>query len=240
MRQRSFGLFYGRVELQPFVWHRWLGYSLQDQSSIMTHNPIDVVGPSAQRSTHFGLIPSKVVNASDPRAMAANVVENRFDDVGQHPQPISHHRGGGAPKIMQPPIRQGLGLHAGICHLLTCREYARIKRSLRLRPTREAAMAIALPARAISEDMFPALEARREQCYRGIGEGKGVFSMIFGPGAGNGPNGLFEGKFDPTHAADFVPPLGSQHEQLYNPSVIITAKACPNLSKFALREDPLA
>lgn len=53
--------------------------------SFMAHNHIDVGGPSAQRSTHFGLISSKVVNASDPCAMAANVVENRFDDVGEHP-----------------------------------------------------------------------------------------------------------------------------------------------------------
>jgi hypothetical protein len=173
--------------------------------SIMAHNPIDVVGPSAQRRTHFDLISSKVVNASDPRAMAANVVENRFDDVGKHPQPISHHRGGGAPKIMQPPIGQRLRLHAGICRLLTCREYARIKRSLRLRPTREAAMAIALPARALSEDMFPALAAKRDQCDRGISEGNGVLAMIFAPGAGDGPTFLSE-----SSSVQRMPPTSSR------------------------------
>jgi hypothetical protein len=101
-------------------------------------------------------------------------------------------------------------------------------------------MAIAPPARAVSEDVFPAIEARREQCDRGIGEGNGALAMILGPGAGNGPNALVGVKFDPTHAADIVPALGRQHEQLHNPSVVIAAKACPNLGKLAIRQDPFA
>jgi hypothetical protein len=51
----------------------------------MADNSVDMVGPSAQRSTHFGFVPRKIVNAGDSRAMAAYVVENCFDDVGGTP-----------------------------------------------------------------------------------------------------------------------------------------------------------
>jgi hypothetical protein len=47
-------------------------------------------------------------------------------------------------------------------------------------------VAIALPARAVSDDVFPAVEERREQCDPGISEGNGVLAMIVGPGARNG------------------------------------------------------
>jgi hypothetical protein len=70
----------------------------------MADNSVDMVGPSAQRSTHFGFVPRKIVNAGDSRAMAAYVVENCFDDAGEPPEPISHHRRCSAPKIVQPPV----------------------------------------------------------------------------------------------------------------------------------------
>lgn len=120
-----------------------------------------------------------VVNASDPRAMSADVVENRFDDVGKHPQLISHYRGGRAPKIMQPPGRHRLHFFASVCLLPAGGVNPRIERSLRLRPARIAAMLIILAARALSKDVLSGLSTIWEQSDRGFGEGNNVLAMIF-------------------------------------------------------------
>src|SRR5579859_631027 len=119
-----------------------------------------------------------VVNASDPCAVSADVVENRFDGVGKHPQPISHYCGGHAPKIMQPPGRHRLHFFARVCFVLAGGVNPLIERSPRFRPARVAAMLIILAARAVSKDVLSGLSTMWKQSHCGFGEGNNMFAIF--------------------------------------------------------------
>jgi hypothetical protein len=112
--------------------------------------------------------------------------------------------------------------------------------SLRLGPSRKAAMFIAFPARAIPENVFSALAARGQQRHRRVSRWNRVLTMVFCPGAGNRQNALRRVEFGPTHSADFVAALGRQNEQLYDSSIVVVTEACPDFGKLAIGQGSFA
>src|SRR5262245_52561917 len=74
--------------------------------TLPTHNYRDVVAPALHRVPHFRLILCPIVNPRDPGFMPADMIENRFDYVGQYPKPVSHQCCSSPPNIVQAPIRE--------------------------------------------------------------------------------------------------------------------------------------
>jgi hypothetical protein len=62
----------------------------------------DLVSPALQRSPHFLCIAGSIINPSNPCTMPADVIEDGFDYVRQHPK-FGHLRCGCAPEVVQPP-----------------------------------------------------------------------------------------------------------------------------------------
>jgi len=67
-------------------------------------NRLDVFRPPVQCLTHLPFVLRSVVNARDASSVAAYVIEDGFDNVRWDAE-FGNHGRGGAPKIMQSPIR---------------------------------------------------------------------------------------------------------------------------------------
>src|SRR6202011_46848 len=126
----------------------------------------------------------------------------------KYSKPIGHHGCGGAPKIMKPPVGQAFDfvLFAAVivCGTLPRFDNSLFKSRLRLRPAREATLAIAFAPRAITKNIIAARAARRsrDECQGEIGEWHDVLAVVFSSGGGDGPYAAID--FRPPHTADFV------------------------------------
>jgi hypothetical protein len=63
-----------------------------------------MLGPKRQRSGLFGAVGCPIINASNAPAVAGDVVQDRFDDMGLHAQSVHDGRGRSS-QIMQAPWR---------------------------------------------------------------------------------------------------------------------------------------
>ena len=70
---------------------------------------VDPVSPPLECGAHFVLVASTVVNSGYARLVAADVVQDRFDDVGEDAE-FGHHGGGCAPQIMKAPFGHAIKL----------------------------------------------------------------------------------------------------------------------------------